>query len=407
MYPLIAVIYFTSAALADGRVALLLGAEKYQHFEASRISSAQITELEALLLKQGFTVSKAIDAGNATARAALSDFSHKAEAADFALIVIAGHFATYRNQSFFLPGNARVQRATDLFSRGLSASSIADVASKAKAGALLMLVTVPDISSTVAGISVRPDFATPPPANVVSVFSSSDKVPVSRVDSISAQAMKDLIETARENPMQLSALVDSASAGVTGRVFGEVKEVNLSLDGSKPPPAKSEETAREKALTDAERKARIDAETRLSKAEARARDAEQRAKETEDRAKREMAAAAAARQAAAAQAAEAQAAADAKAKEQEAAAASPTGPKTETAATPDIQSLQVVEALLGRGQRKIIQRLLKDMGLYEGPIDAIFGEQTREAIRAFQKKSDAPETGYLTPAQFQKLIASK
>ena len=410
---LVHVIFASSdAALADGRVALLLGGEKYQNFRASKLTTEHLIELETLLKQQGFTVLVASNAGNADARVALQDFSHKAEGADFALIVTAGHFATYQRQSFFLPVNARVRRATDLFSRGLSVSSIADIARKAKAGAVLMLVTVPDIPSTVAGISMRPNIANAPPPHIVAIFSSSDKVPVSRVDSISVQAIKDLIDVARENPLMLSALVDSASAGATGRRFGELKEFNLSLDQRIPPPPESDETARANALTNAERKARIDAEARLSEAEARAREAEQRAINTVNRAKRELAAAAATRQPNDAKAADNEPTADMKTKI--ATAAPPATPAlavstapVEGAAMADLQSLQVVEALLGREQRKVIQRLLKEQGLYDGSIDAIFGDLTRVAIRAFQKKSGAPETGYLTPAQFQKLIANK
>lgn len=399
------------AAQADGRVALLLGAEKYQYFKPSGISSNQILALEAALKKQGFSVLTTIDPGNADARAALSDFSHKAETADFALIVATGHFATYRNQSFFLPVNTRVRRATDLFSRGLSAKNITDIASKAKAGALLMLVTVPDIPSTVAGISMRPDFSTPLSGKVIASFSSSDNVPVSRVNSVSVQAMKDLIEAAGETPMMLAALMDSASAGATGRVFGKASELNLSVDASKAADAAKAQAA-QSAANEAERKARLQADTRIREAEARAREAEQRAIETEARAKREMAAATAAQKAMeASKAAEEKAAADANAARVATAPASSapaaSAPPTAPTAGANIASLQVVEALLGRGQRKVIQRLLKDMGHYDGPIDAIFGDQTRDAIRAFQKQSAAPETGYLTPTQFQKLIASK
>ena len=74
---------------------------------------------------------------------------------------------------------------------------------------------------------------------------------------------------------------------------------------------------------------------------------------------------------------------------------------------PNIQSLQVVEALLGRGQRKIIQRILKTKGYYQGPIVAIFGVLTRAAIKAFQRDEEADATGYLTPDQFRQLVASR
>jgi hypothetical protein len=417
---LAAVIYFTFAlivaaaqpALAGGKLALLLGGESYQHFQASPVTVSQLEALGKALHRQGFEVSTVANPGNAAARAALSDFSRSAEGADFALIVVAGHFATYRQNTFFLPTNARVRRATDLFSRGLSTANIADIAHRAKSGALLMIMTVPDISSTVAGVGARPDFASPPPKNIVAVYSSSSKVPVSGVGNVSRQAMKDLIEAAGEQPMTLAALVDSASAGGTGRVFGDVQEVNLSKEPAPPVEKAPPVAAPAKVATPSEEelKARRLAEQRLTDAEERARLAEQRAREAEELARRKLAEA----RAVTAKAAEEKAAAEERARIAAATAAArqkpPPEPARTTAAQPseaDLQSLQVVEALLGRGQRKTIQGLLKDMGLYDGPIDAIFGERTRVAIRAFQKQNGDAETGYMTPEQFQKLIAKQ
>ena len=146
-------------ANAGGRVALLLGAEKYEHFKPSKIKLDQVKLLAIALAKQGFEVSSVDNPSNASARAAFTEFSRRADGADFALIVLTGHFATYRRQSFFLPTNAHLERATDLFSRGLSVRAITDIASKAASGAVIMMMTVADISSAIDGISQRPDLA--------------------------------------------------------------------------------------------------------------------------------------------------------------------------------------------------------------------------------------------------------
>lgn len=399
------------AAASEGRIALVLGAETYQDFKPSRLTTAQSEALAEALKSQGFDVTLVANPVNAAARAAVSEFSRKAPAAEFALIVAAGHFATFGRQSFFLPSNVRVRRATDLFSRGLSAASLADIVGRAKAGAVAMMVTVPDISSAIAGISARPDLANRPADNVVVAFSSSSKVPVSGVDQVSLQAMKDLIEVAKEQPITLAALIDGASAGGTGRVFGTFTDRNLSEDAAPPAVAapiapaqpdqetvaKAAEQAAREAEAEADRKARELAEarqlaeTRAGEAEKRAREAEARAREAEARAQRELAAAKAAQEAAAAAAREA--------------AAQPATP--EPPAATNVESLQVVEALLGREQRRTIQRILRTKGLYDGPIDAIFGDRTRVAIKAFQKQNGAEETGYLTPNQFQKLVESQ
>ena len=206
-------------------------------------------------------------------------------------------------------------------------------------------------------------------------------------------------------------------------MIGEVKDINLSTDLTRPKPRPTRPAAETATLSEAQRKARELAEKRLNQAEERANQAEKRAQVAEARAKRELAAAAAANR----KAAQARVAAEAKAKRvlaaavdaaarkaaaEKSAAAQPAAPVT-TAPTapadpaPNIQSLQVVEALLGRGQRKVIQRILKTKGFYNGPIDAIFGDMTRTAIRDFQRNSNARETGYLTPEQFQELVASR
>lgn len=290
-----------------------------------------------------------------------------------------------------------------------------------------MLITVPDISSTIAGVGNQPGFARPPPANVAAVFSTSNKVPVSRVDSVSMQAMKDVIETSGEKPMMLSALLDSASAGGAGRIVGEVKKINLSQDLTKQNDEtrlnRAEERARQaerraEEAEEAEAKAKRDLAAAANAADRRAAEARRVA---EEKAKRDLAAAvnAADRRAAeakrelAAVSAEAERKAEAARKATEAKAAAQTQPSTlaptvaPTSPGPNIQSLQVVEALLGRGQRKVIQRILKSKGYYQGRIDAIFGDLTRAAIRAFQRDGGADETGYLTPDQFRQLVASR
>jgi len=64
----------------------------------------------------------------------------------------------------------------------------------------------------------------------------------------------------------------------------------------------------------------------------------------------------------------------------------------------------VDDAQLGQRQRRLIQQRLRDLGLYTGPIDAIMGPLTREAIMGYQKSRNASVTGYLTAEQFDALL---
>ena len=127
---------FSFDAQAGGRVALVLACEKYENFEESDIDVKWAGELGQALKEHNFDVTVAGDRNDAQSRATLREFALRAIGADFALIVVGGHVVTYQSQPFFLPQNAKIQRATDLFSRALSLASIADIAGKAEVGRL-------------------------------------------------------------------------------------------------------------------------------------------------------------------------------------------------------------------------------------------------------------------------------
>jgi len=55
--------------------------------------------------------------------------------------------------------------------------------------------------------------------------------------------------------------------------------------------------------------------------------------------------------------------------------------------------------------RVIIEQRLARMGLEPGPTDGVFDQQTRRAIRRYQRASDLPVTGYLTQPIVARLLA--
>lgn len=320
---------FSFGAQAGGRVALMLACEKYENFNESEIDVKWAGELAEALQEHNFDVTVAGDRNDAESRAALREFSLKAKEADFALIVASGHVVSYQNQSFFLPQNAKIQRATDLFSRSLSLASIADIAGKAKSAALLVFMTVPDIASTVADIDTRPATSGQQAANVITVFSSSAKVPVSGVDRAAVEASDKLLAAAQEETLTLASLVNSVSANGVGLVVGKVSDIDLSSPSPSSTPDDASKTA---TLPDAQAatKAQLEAER------------------------------------------------------------APGGAEAGETLTAD--------------ERRDVQRRLQSLRLYQGIADGTFGEQTRGAIRAFQKLSGLPETGNLTRAEFERLV---
>ena len=62
------------------------------------------------------------------------------------------------------------------------------------------------------------------------------------------------------------------------------------------------------------------------------------------------------------------------------------------------------ERLLSAEERALIQRALADAGVYSGPIDAAFGQGTRQAMAAWQSARGHQRTGILTTAQRAALV---
>ena len=63
------------------------------------------------------------------------------------------------------------------------------------------------------------------------------------------------------------------------------------------------------------------------------------------------------------------------------------------------QARAAPDAHLPRAEKQRIQASLRQLGYYNGSIDALFGPQTRAAIRSYQQASGQRVTGWLTTAQ--------
>jgi hypothetical protein len=349
------------AALAGARVALVLAAEDYTAFVKSPIAARSTKEIAAALEQHGFEVAVSENPTNSVSRAALRDFAQKTAGADAAIVVLSGHGAAAGGLTYFLPVNTEIARDTDLFSRGLALPGVAQIAARAKVGAILFIMTAANIPSTLQSISPRPSFTGLAP-NVVAAFSTSDKVPTSRIDLVSQQALADLLVAAKQPKLKLSAMVTATAAGGLGKVFGEVTDPDFTR------PASATSAASNGA--DAER---------LRQAEERARLAEDRARQAESEAMREHMKA----------------------------AQLVTGdarPGEDTQKLEPVAALRVVEGLISSSQRRAIQVRLRERGYYKGPIDAVFGDLTRQAIRDYQRELSAEATGYLTPVQLTTLM---
>jgi TPR repeat protein len=359
--PALAVLYTlaSSPVLAGPRVALVLAAEDYSQLAKSPISVEISKEIGAGFAAHGFDVTVSENPTNAISRAALRDFLQKASHADVAVVIMTGHGATAGGLTYFLPANAEITRDTDLFSRGLALPGIAQIVGRAKVGAVLFAMTAANIPSALQSISSRPTFSGDMESNVVLAFSTSDKVPLSRIDMVSQQAVVDLREATKKTKLNLPALVAAVAVGGSGKVFGDVPDpdwtrsfsATAAVAGGHAPDTNSTlEMSQQGPRADAQRTPLAGEPASIANSSGVTRGGAGREK-------------------------------------------------------PDsLAALQFVEALMGPDQRQAVQARLRQLELYKGPIDAAFGELTRQSIRDYQRDLSAETTGYLTPSQLEKLM---
>lgn len=331
----------SSPVLAGSRVALVLAVEDYSQLARSPISVEISKDIGAAFAAHGFDVTVSENPTNAVSRAALRDFLQKASHADAAVVIMTGHGATAGGLTYFLPANAEITRDTDLFSRGLALPGIAQIVGRAKVGAVLFAMTSANIPSTLQSISSRPTFSGDMEPNVVLAFSTSDKVPSSRIDVVSQQAVVDLRDATKKAKLNLSTLVAAVAVGGIGKVIGDVPDpdwtqsssATATVAGGIAPDtnSKSEASKQDGQRPDAQRAPLAENPASIANSSGAARGSADREK-------------------------------------------------------PDsVAALQFVEALMGPEQRQAVQTRLRQLELYKGPIDAAFGDLTRQAVRDYQR----------------------
>jgi hypothetical protein len=545
----IVVVCSTSEARATGHAALVIAAEDYSTLNKSEIGIKRGQEIADALKAKGFEVVLSMNPSNAAARAALGDFAAKAQGAELVVVVLLGHGVASNGQTFFLPTNATIEQSTDLLSRGLSITNIAQIAGRAKAAGICFAMTIPEFAKPVANTDPHPLFEATPAANVAVAFSNSTRIPLSGTDLASQQAAGDVAELLRQPHAQLKLVLEACAAHNRGLLIGKPDALDLTAPPAAPPPLpalqaqapqlvplqpipnqqgdSAEKAAREKADADlqaerhkladleamvkklqqmapsipdtssqdkaaADKKKLTDLEATVQILQKRINEAESESKAAKDQAVRledllkqptpKQQGDTAATDKAAREKLEADLKAETEAREKAdadlqaerdkladleaevkklqgmapslseaaveweavkdssdmsvlqgfkikfkddpvygplvdgrlAALASKAqgvpAPSSEPApagfnisSPDDLASMKVLEALLNPNQVRRIQSKLAQMGLYEGPIDAVIGTLTRQAIKSFQRILGKPDTGYLSLDQVRLL----
>lgn len=276
-------------AFAGSRVALVLATEDYAALPKSTIGVSRAKDIAAALEERGFEVLMASNPTNAGGRASLRDFSAKTAGADVAVAVLVGHGIATGGQTYFLPSNTEIGRATDLMSRGLAVANIAQIVGRAKQGGVFFFMTLPSFAQPLEGLDPRPQYASDVLPNVVVAISNSSRIPLSRVDATGAEAAKAFADAVRASGSSLADAARAASSGGLDFVVGTAAAVDLSApatvpagETSQPAGPSAAELAR-RAEEEAARQA--DADAKLN-AERLAREAaEKKAREEEGRVK--------------------------------------------------------------------------------------------------------------------------
>lgn len=217
-------------AQAAGRVALVLAAEDYLNLNRSDVGVKRGLVIADYLRSRGFDVVVGANPTNASARGALGEFAVKAKGADIAIVLLIGHGISSAGQTFFLPRNAAIERATDLFSQGLAIANVLGIAAQAKVGGLCFLMTAPEFQTPIGSEDPRAQIGKNLPANVVVALSNSSRVPASRMDAVTKAVADNVAALLRDRAhASLRQLASACSAGQQGFLIGGVADIDLAV----------------------------------------------------------------------------------------------------------------------------------------------------------------------------------
>jgi uncharacterized caspase-like protein len=125
---LILTFFWVGTALADKRVALIVGNNQYVHITPKLACPANDAhDLAQALESVGFEVILRTDVRTADIGQLLTDFQRKVSGADVALFYYAGHGVRFHGRNFFLPVDIDVQDAVDVQGQALIMDDVQQV----------------------------------------------------------------------------------------------------------------------------------------------------------------------------------------------------------------------------------------------------------------------------------------
>ena len=108
------VLVIPTVALADGRVALVVGNSTYAHIGRLPNPDNDARDMAAALRRLGFEVTTELDADRVELTEALRAFTRRSAGADVALVFYAGHGIEMDGVNYLVPVDARLERDVDV-----------------------------------------------------------------------------------------------------------------------------------------------------------------------------------------------------------------------------------------------------------------------------------------------------
>jgi uncharacterized caspase-like protein len=140
LYAVLAICFADRSALADKRVAFIVGNSNYQNVTALTNPANDAAAITEMFNRAGFdTVESRRDLTNTEMRRALRDFTERARDADIAVIYYAGHGIEVDGTNYLIPVDAVLERDTDAYDEAISLDRILQAIEPAKQLRLVIL----------------------------------------------------------------------------------------------------------------------------------------------------------------------------------------------------------------------------------------------------------------------------
>src|SRR6187402_2572336 len=220
-------------ALAEKRVALVLGNSAYQNVAPLANPVNDSTRIAATLKEAGFdVVDSRRDLSAIDTRRALRDFADRSRDADIAVVYYAGHGIEVDGGNYLIPVDAKLERDTDVYDEALSLDRILLAIEPAKKLRLVILDACRDnpfaksMKRTVASRAIGQGLAMVEPTSPNVLIAYSAKAGSTAVDG-----------DGRNSPFTSALSRHIATPGLdVRRAFGFVRDEVLKTTGNKQEP---------------------------------------------------------------------------------------------------------------------------------------------------------------------------